>query len=92
MDPKVCFLDKVRSQNSEHHGDNKLRAEAIKIYGKCTEEQKEWLKSDALSSEDLRKVFNFKKNENKQKKGEIRFYMRLVVYGLFMRFSGSGTL
>ena len=69
MDPKICFLERVRSQNSEYHGDNKLRNEAIKIYGKCSEEEREWLKSDALSAGDLRKVFNDKKQDNKQKKG-----------------------
>mgnify|MGYP001344372922 CR=1 FL=1 len=56
MDPKTCFLAEVKAQASVHHGDQKLRREALYVYNKCTDEQREWLSSTALTDGDRRKA------------------------------------
>ncbi|CBY13925.1 unnamed protein product [Oikopleura dioica] len=70
MDPKTNFLQGVKAQDSVHHGDPKLRKEALYIYGRCTEEQRQWLNSEALTEADRRKALSRHsagpKNENKK--------------------------
>ena len=67
MDRKTAFLESVRSQRSAYHGDTKLKKEGLYIYSRCTEEEREWLKSDALSEADLRKLYGKNKPDHKKK-------------------------
>jgi len=73
MDPKTCFLQGVKAQDSEHHGDPKLRKEALYVYGKCTEEQRQWLNSEALSEADRRKALARQSGpRNDNRKGQLK--------------------
>jgi hypothetical protein len=56
MDPEKCFLQEVKAQESEHHSDQKLRKEALYVYSKCTEEQRQWLNKAALTEADRKKT------------------------------------
>jgi hypothetical protein len=68
MDPEKCFLQEVKAQESEHHGDQKLRKEALYVYSKCTEEQRQWLNKAALNEGDRKKALNKQQQGGQQQR------------------------